>query len=80
MLIFLDLHSFLEKCYAKEESSQSQIEEKFLEIEQIDSCSKPPKKRKKLTSSKKQQASCQDAMVTLAAKLQVDHFRQVSES
>lgn len=57
----------------------SQIEEKFLEFEHSGSCSKPPKKKRKLNSSKKKGVSSQDPMATLAAQLQVDHFRQVSE-
>ena len=80
LFIFSVLKRFLEDCYGREENIQSEIEQNFLEIEQHTSCSKPPKKKKKLNSSQKKNRLEHDAMVTLAAQLQVDHFRQVSQS
>ena len=81
LFIFSVVKRFLEDCYSREENIQSEIEQKFLEIQERTSCPKPPKKKKKLNSSQKQKNRLEhDAMVTLAAQLQVDHFRQVSQS
>lgn len=73
--IVLELKRFLDVRYTKEEKTLSEIEQKFVEIEE---CPKPPKKRK-LKSSRKKNVPEPDAMVALAAQLQVDHFQQVSK-
>lgn len=59
--------------------AQKEIEKTFLESEQSLSCPKPPKKKRKLTATKKKDVA-QNAMTTLAAQLQVDHYRKVSHS
>lgn len=79
LLMFLDLKKFLDDCYDKTAQTQADIEQKFLESEQLSvSCSKPPKKKKKLNSSK--QGDMAHAMASLAAQLQLNHFKQVSIS
>ena len=80
-IYFSVLKRFLEDCYSREENIQSEIEQNFLEIEQRISSSKLQKKKKKLNSSQKKKNRLEhDVMVTLAAQLQVDHFRQVGQS
>lgn len=62
----MELKGFLEDCYIKEEKCLSEIEQKFLEIEECFSCPNPPKKKKR-NSSQKKNVPEPDAMVTLAA-------------